>query len=127
MYDVAPSPPYSVTGIDGSQIYPDKHQGTTCYLLNIGTVQLFYGGAPQRVILTSTPYVYTGCEDYAFDNSQEIINCRRLALELQAGKEIKSDLLLFDGSLIFWHLESKEKNIKEYFLPQYFHALEQLY
>lgn len=127
VYDVAPALAYSVTGIDGSQIYPDKHQGTTCYLLNVGTVHLSYGTATKPVVLTTTPYVYTGNEDDIFDNSQETINCRRLALELQAGKEAQSNLVLFDGSLIFWHLESKEKNIKEYFLPQYFLALEQLY
>lgn len=37
------SKPYVVHAIDGSQIYPDRHQGTACYLLNIGTVMLEYG------------------------------------------------------------------------------------
>lgn len=146
VYDVNPTlSNYSVTAIDGSQIYPDKHQGTTCYLLNIGTVHLAYGtGVARPVQLNSTPFVFTGQDEDAFDNSQEMINCRRQALELQAGALFysarpecplkpqaktgvsKDNLLLFDGSLIFWHLDSKDKNIQHYFLPKYFSALEQL-
>lgn len=134
---------YCVTAIDGSQIYPDKHQGTTCYLLNIGTVYLSYGSQNSAVQLNSTPYVFTGQDEDTFDNSQEMINCRRQALELQAGADFsdqsdnslkpqiekdaaQNNLLLFDGSLIFWHLDSKDKNIQHYFLPKYINALEQL-
>ena len=40
---VAPiSGPYTVLGVDGSQIYPDRHQGTPCFLINIGSVLLRY-------------------------------------------------------------------------------------
>src|SRR5271163_335910 len=35
--------PYTILGVDGSQIYPDKHQGSACFLINIGTVLLSYG------------------------------------------------------------------------------------
>src|SRR5689334_22952183 len=41
---------YRVLAIDGSQIYPDRHQGTSCYLINIGTVVLTYGTKSSPVI-----------------------------------------------------------------------------
>ena len=34
---------------------------------------------------------------------------------------------LFDGHLVFWHLESKEGNLKELFLNKYLSLLDQLY
>ena len=65
------------------------------------------------------------------------MNCRRQELELQTGLaksiELKAHLgdnpfaFLFDGSLIFWHLESKENNLKELFLNKYLSLLDQLY
>ena len=64
-----------------------------------------------------------------------MVNCRRHLLELhaglktidQAGNDEAPFLLLFDGSLIFWHLEAKDSNIRDTFLPQYLIVLEHLY
>ncbi len=36
-------------------------------------------------------------------------------------------LTLFDGSLIFWHLEAKQKEVKDFFLKRYLEILEQFY
>lgn len=190
---------YCVLSVDGSQIYPDRHSGTSCFLINIGSVFLEYGktnkdlsgsvrvdGAlrqaqdelreclpaeasakagetsplgslgssieangeekislqnrPQKnpVALASKPYVFTG-DEKEFDGAQatEMVNCRRQEFELQMGLEqsiaIKKKIgaqpfaFLFDGSLIFWHLESKEGNLKELFLHKYLNTLNQLY
>ena len=55
-----------------------------------------------------------------------VVNGKREELELEAGllhalklqKESPAApvLFLFDGSLVFWHLESKEPGLKKYFL-----------
>ncbi len=34
--------PYSVYSVDGSQIYPDRHRGLSCGLINIGSVWFEY-------------------------------------------------------------------------------------
>lgn len=131
---------YTVLAVDGSQVYPDRHQGTSCFLINIGSVILNYGQAHEAssVFLDSKPYVFTGDEnedDVA--NGPELVNCRRQEFELQEGlsrsillKEKLSDVpfaFLFDGSLVFWHLESKEGNLKDLFLNKYLSLLDQLY
>src|SRR5687767_1500159 len=41
---------YSVVAVDGSQIYPDRHQGIACYLLNIGAIQLRYGVSHENAL-----------------------------------------------------------------------------
>ena len=33
---------YAVCGIDGSQIYPDRHEGFSEYLINVGTAHFIY-------------------------------------------------------------------------------------
>ena len=130
--------PYQIVSVDGSQIYPDKHQGTSCFLLNIGTVVLRYGKEHAASSFNSEPFLFA---EYAIeqdiDRSIDVVNGKREEFELQAGLSACSLLqeqfqeipllLLFDGSLIFWHLETKEAIIKQYFLKAYFKLLEQFY
>ncbi len=132
-------PRYTVLAVDGSQVYPDRHQGTSCFLVNIGSVVLDYGNTLSRPVqFTSVPTIYTG-DDQEDDLAagQDWVNCRRQELELQTGLAKSLELkihvghtpfvFLFDGSLIFWHLESKEGNLKELFLNKYLNLLDQLY
>ena len=126
-----------VFSVDGSQIYPDRHNSLPCFLINTGIVILPYNGAQSTVQLLSEPTVFAGN-----DNDQALltidgINCKRQELELAAGlkigKEIKKNnpttqsILLFDGSLIFWHLSSKEPEIRNYFLYSYLQLLDEFY
>lgn len=125
---------YTVAALDGSQIYPDRHQGTSCYLINIGSVVLEYGAHPARVQFNSTPSVYVGEDEDGLEISTDVVNCRRQELEFVQGlavtRELKKKnepghplLFLFDGSLIFWHLESKEMDLKNTFLSRYLASL----
>ncbi|MEX0940481.1 MAG: DNA double-strand break repair nuclease NurA [Candidatus Babeliales bacterium] len=125
---------YGALSIDGSQIYPDKHQGTTCYLVNIGSVQLMYG-KKAHVKFDSKPYVFVN-EESELDQSIELVNCKRQELELKAGlllgKQIKEIItmpyvVMIDGSLVFWHLQTKDLEVKNYFLSRYIESLEAYY
>lgn len=131
---------YGVFAVDGSQIYPDRHQGTSCFLINIGTVTLWYGVPGKRVTMHTNPTVFS---DYDTDDEQllavgaELVNCRRQEFEFKAGLEqarlIAQDpvavpyVFLFDGSLIFWHLDTKDVQLKQTFLTCYITLLHQLY
>ncbi len=131
-----PPTTYCAASVDGSQIYPDRHQGTSCFLINIGSVQLMYGTTQKGAQLDCKPYVFAE-HDGDFDISTDLVNCRRQEFELQAGfelsKKVKEELdgvpfvFLFDGSLIFWHLQAKDPEIKNYFLDRYIALLEQFY
>jgi len=126
---------YSVFSVDGSQIYPDRHQGTACHLINIGSVQLNYGMPGKSVFLDSEPYVFVAFDNEEKESPTELVNCRRQELELIGGYELakenkKADVptvLLFDGSLIFWHLESKAPEVKHMFVSSYLTSMQQLY
>lgn len=120
---------YTVISTDGSQIYPDRHQGVSCFLINIGSVILSYSKEYRPVFMRSVPYVFTGYEyTQEVEASPEFVNCKRHELELKDGlalaKQIRDSvsqeelcLLLVDGSLIFWHLEGK--GLKDRFLDIY--------
>lgn len=122
-----PEKDYSVVSVDGSQIYPDRHQGVSCYLINIGKVAFRYG-ADNPVTLSCVPYVFTDGEE-DLQVSTQLVNSKRQELELLAGAEsvTDNDLLLFDGSLIFWHLEAQDPLLKQTFLPKYLASLFMLY
>jgi hypothetical protein len=129
---------YCVLAVDGSQVYPDRHQGTACFLINIGSALFTYGtGSPKPVLFESTPFVYTDDDGQKEGTGPELINCKRQELELiiglQKSVEVKKSLpahtpfaFLVDGSLIFWHLESKD-TLKDLFLNKYLASLHQLY
>lgn len=144
-----PPAAYRVISIDGSQIYPDRHTGVSCFLINIGTVDLSYGSTASRVLFDSVPHLFVGDEVHALGAAtQELVNCRRQEYELDAGvayiktlgvqeslrdhqllpaSHAEHRLMLFDGSLIFWHLASKEYELRSTFLHRYITALEAFY
>ncbi|MGE0010545.1 MAG: DNA double-strand break repair nuclease NurA [Candidatus Babeliales bacterium] len=128
---------YAALSVDGSQVYPDRHQGTSCFLINIGTVAIVYG-KESTIALSSLPLVFTGQQNEDMpDLSRDTVNCLRQAHEFTHGKELCAFykqqhnaipmLLLFDGSLIFWHLAAKEAEIKEQYAAQHIAVFEDLY
>ncbi len=132
-----PANPYTLIGVDGSQIYPDRHHGVSCFLINVGTVILRYGstsGRPAR--LSSDPYIYSGQESEN-GNSIDMVNALRQEYEFKAGIQATDAIrqsnchsqmpstVLMDGSLIFWYLESKGDTIRQTFLDRYIALLGQ--
>ncbi|MGB8367058.1 MAG: DNA double-strand break repair nuclease NurA, partial [Candidatus Babeliales bacterium] len=127
---------YTIVSVDGSQIYPDRHNNISCFLINIGSVILPYGIQQGGIAFNSVPYIFTHDDEDIVDLgiSPEVVDCRRQELELKVGLELSKEirknensLLLFDGSLIFWHLASKEAEIRDAFLQSYYALLYQLY
>ena len=136
IYDMVPKIfPYQALSADGSQIYPDRHQGISCSLINIGTVHFSYGSLHTPVLFESIPEISFGQTDD--ERSIDFINCYRTELEFKAGlrlsiqareKNKQSPLLFFvDGSLIFFYLATKETAFKERFLKAYLGVLEEFY
>jgi hypothetical protein len=127
--------PYTVVATDGSQIYPDRHQGVSYFVLNSGTASFCYGTGPAEVLLESAPRIVTQFDDLFI--TEDIVNCRRAELEFEVGLAASKALMrahpdlpctfLCDGSLIFWHLESKSPALKERFLHRYIALLEEFY
>lgn len=134
---------YQVIGVDGSQIYPDRHQGSSCFLLNTGSVVMRYG-RESVAIFGSDPELFAGEETSEMDlsenytqnsesNSNDYVDALRELKELIAGFELaknhpfKSSMLMLDGSLIFWHLVSKPKAFRDKFFSRYIQVFEQLH
>ena len=131
-------PAYMVLSVDGSQIYPDRHAFLSCFLINTGSVVLPYGIPDSRVELLSEPTIFAGLDDDGVPFTTDTVNCKRQELELDqglnlakrmvAGKELNTSLvILFDGSLIFWHLSSKDIQVRDKFLHAYIAILDQMY
>ncbi len=127
---------YRAIAVDGSQIYPDRHHGVGCYLINIGSVVITYGHRERGVYLNSNPHLFVGEAENALPITPDFVNCRRDAFECAAGLKVSAhhahnsaitQLLLFDGSLIFWHLAAKEQEFQKYFVSQYVSVLQSLY
>lgn len=121
---------YCIVAVDGSQIYPDRHQGPQCYLINIGSVQICYTQQP-KVVFANEPYIFAESD---FDLNVELVNCQRQEYELEATIEIARAhnqhdplIVLCDGSLIFWHLHAQDPALKKFFLMRYIAMHQKLY
>jgi hypothetical protein len=133
---------YAVAAADGSQIAPDRHDGTVggCYLLNVGRVLLRYGtGARAR--LDNLPELLL-LDDEEEDDAEEAVRraasglgARRFAREMSALSGMAAEcateglpaVVLTDGSLIAWHLydDTGKDPAKQEALTALFTALEE--
>ena len=121
-YPPPPTPAdFTVIGSDGSHIDVDRHRGTRCYLINIGTVVLTYGSQPDA-LLGSAPRLYSDDGDLVMTPpgggreqmvegallgiKRSVEECRAL-VDCAAGlPEGSRCLALLDGTLILWGLEA---------------------
>jgi hypothetical protein len=135
LYGSAPEV-YTAVSVDGSQIYPDRHQGASCYMINMGIAQFSYDLDESYVSLDSDPSVYSTFH-HDMNTTPDIVNCQRTDQEFQWGFDKtyemickyphKHTLFLCDGSLIFWHLNHKSDYIKQTYMTSYIQKLEYFY
>jgi hypothetical protein len=130
----------TVLATDGSQIFPDRHELSSCHLINIGSIILHYGTG-ERPLLTSRPLLfYKDQEIYREWNGQriavtgEVISSLRGAFEIrelsrlaeQVAQEQRITIGLTDGTLILWNLESKPKDFQQGILKSYLISFEHM-
>lgn len=121
--------PYTICGIDGSQIYPDRHAGLWAYLINTATVVFSYDQI-SSAHYHAVPEVGIGGPLTTL--TPDMINGLRTEREFAAGRSWAESTtgdnrcVLFDGALIFWHLLSKEHGIKNRFFASYCAILREL-
>ena len=139
-----PRPPrpgrLTVAATDGSQIFPDRHEVSPCYLINIGYVLLHYG-AVEKPLMNSIPTLFYQDRDAHEDwggrrvyVSRDSVSLRRSTLEftelaelaLAAQQEGHDVVALADGTLILWSLEGKPVDLKEAVLEAHIQGFERL-
>jgi hypothetical protein len=139
-----PDPPrparFTVVATDGSQIFPDRHEISSCYLLNVGFVVIHYGTG-ERATLSSRPFLFYRDEDLYEEwegrrtaVTRESVGIRRGALEfryladlsVQAREQGRTVLAMSDGTLILWSLEGRPPDFRETTLRAYLEAFERM-
>jgi len=127
---IIPDAAYQVLAVDGSQVYPNRHDGIRVAVINIGGVWLKYDHVAQ-IQLFCEPFVLL---DPVEEVSTAVVDCERHARELSYSVEKsmqyqknhdKRLLVLFDGSLIFWHLQENSL-LRERYFARYCAQVDQL-
>ncbi len=106
-------------------IFPDRHELSTCHLINIGTVALHYGTG-ERPLLTNHPRLFYKEDEihrewngWRTPVNAELIPALRGAYEIQelslaaeqAAHDHRQVVGLSDGTLILWILEGKTQRV----------------
>ena len=108
----ASPPQFTVLGVDGSQIYPDRHGAVQYYVINVGSLVYTHGQAIAPVI-NSHPHVYYVEESLATEEnegqlSNALIDGQRDVAELQELARLAQEhntlptVALLDNGLLFW-------------------------
>ncbi|MFC1894585.1 DNA double-strand break repair nuclease NurA [Candidatus Dependentiae bacterium] len=129
---------YSVFSVDGSQIYPDRNMaGARCFLINLGGCKIQYNKTKNsQVDFFSEPKVFLPQDLFlsqGFDNkvtfSSDFVDLKREELELKRAYHYlqNTELCFIDGTMIFWNLEGKQQEVKDYFLNSYLKYLHKFY
>ena len=92
---------YSLIAIDGSQIYPDRHEGVEAFLINIGSVEINY--RLSTINCKTLPNFYPHIEKLVANSkleSNQLIDLQRCLMELQQAKYdfVNHDFILLDGN-----------------------------
>ena len=130
----------SIAATDGSQIFPDRHEISACFLINIGYILLHYGTG-EKPLMSSKPRLYYREEEIyeewggarVFVN-RELVGFKRGLMEfteladlaLAAHAEGHRTLALSDGTLILWNLEGKPQDFRAAHLEVTLAAMEEL-
>lgn len=126
---------YEVLAIDGSQVYPDRHTGMRCALINIGGITLSYESAGSQACAFNTPFPFVPDGYGVGEHAAVLIDAERQARELECACErmceskkqtVIPSIVLFDGSLIFWQLAGN-KMIRDCYFKRYCAVLERLH
>ncbi len=130
----------SIAATDGSQIFPDRHEISACFLINIGYILLHYGTG-EKPLMSSKPRLYYREEEIyeewggarVFIN-RELVGFKRGLMEfteladlaLAAHAEGHRTLALSDGTLILWNLEGKPQDFRAAHLEATLAAMDEL-
>jgi hypothetical protein len=136
--------PWTVLGVDGSQIMPSHHEVHNCYLLNCGLTRISYG-LDLPPLLTSEPRLYARPEDlYPLVDRRRIyidelyVSLERSLFELEVLTEQALEaralklhqganvLAMYDGSLIPWSAEKMSPPYLEGYLARFESCLNKL-
>ncbi len=129
---------YSIFSVDGSQIYPDRNfSGARCFLINLGGCFIQYSDNDlnRQVELFSEPQVFLPPDVIPdkdrFVFSMDLVDLKREELELQGLFDKNfingANVCFVDGTIIFWNLEGKPEEVKDYFLSSYLFWLNKFY
>lgn len=99
--------PGTIVGIDGSQIYPDRHEGTLLGLLQVAGIAISYQQPASMMRVQSEITLIDGAQR-SFATGTGVDAARYMA-ELAWGRlqaqQYPESVVLLDGSLIAWQLQ----------------------
>lgn len=129
---------FTVVSSDGSQIMPNHHEISMCYLINVGLILYTYGTG-EKPIQESEPFVYDSdktnydtSKKYPSNFSEDVISIQRMLKEIEELKNLcikakdrgHPTIAISDGTLINWSInnqmwsEEYQNMITEKFLAQ---------
>ncbi len=128
---------YAVLGVDGSQMYPDRHQvHVQQALINTGGMGIAYElddpvmlfsepelSALERVDALTGELILVTADWINFEREAREFEMGLLFAQMMEQKTGKKPILLFDGTLLFSHLLSASLADRTYFFDRYCKAL----
>ncbi len=130
---------YAVSAVDGSQIASDKHEASTCYLLNAASVIIYYGKQIPPEYRTRPTLCFRDEDLYEESNGERqpvagaslslrrtLSECEEMRYAIGQSYDKAGDstvVALWDGSLIWWWLKNGDGTLTPPELQPFLDAL----
>lgn len=128
---------FSVVGCDASSIPPDRHSSVRYYVLNVGYALLTYGRRPSAVLDAQGQLCFQDQDLYVFPDKRDVpiegvlLGAQMEVETLRVAQNVIENgarpvLVLRDGPLILWTLQSESKEVQRTLLRDFFGAMDRL-
>ena len=89
--------PYHIVATDGSQIYPDRHEGVLAYLVHAAAIVCDYRMHDSVFSVVSKPEIFAGVQEDGTTITAQEVDEQRTRSELELLAELAREYALIDG------------------------------
>lgn len=119
--------PITIIGIDGSQIYPDRHEGTMLGLIQTAAVAITYQRPTSNIFIHENVQLVDGIVEGNEASIDAIRHAAEFAAAIESAQQYTSSIVLLDGALLAWHAQEYAQRRRQQIMESLLTAMRELY
>lgn len=119
--------PVTIIGVDGSQIYPDRHEGTMLGLVQTAAVAITYQRPTSTMVIHEKVQLVDGIVEGNEASIDAIRHAAEFAAAIESAQQYANSVVLLDGALLAWHAQEYAQRRREQIMEALLTAMRELY
>ena len=119
--------PVTIIGVDGSQIYPDRHEGTMLGLIQTAAVAITYQRPVSGMFIHENVQLVDGIVEGNESSIDAIRHAAEFAAAIESAQQYTNSVVLLDGALLAWHAQEYAQRRREQIMESLLTAMREMY